>query len=91
MMQRLFKVLSSEIRLKILKNLLESEEPQCYCELVEELGKDRSVIYRHFKKLEEAGLIETRKEGKRLEGNVRKPKTIRKMLELAEKVNKDGD
>lgn len=89
-MQRLFSVLSSETRLRILEILLESKKPLCYCELVEDLGKDRSVVYRHFKKLEKSGLLKVEKKGKKLEGTVKKPEEVRKFLEIAKKVSEDG-
>lgn len=86
----LFKALASEQRLKILKNLLEEDDYKCYCEMDEVVEKDMSVIYRHFNKLADVGLLETRKRGKRLEGRVKEPEKIRKILEAVEEIkNKD--
>lgn len=87
-MQKLFKALSSEIRLRIVEILLEKDSTICYCDFVERLGKDRSVIYRHFKKLESAGLIETVKDGKKLKGRLKNSEYIAKLLDYAKKVDK---
>lgn len=87
---RVFGALSSEQRLIITTNLLEESEFKCYCELEDIIDKDRSVIYRHFKALEDAGILETRKRGKRLEGRVRNPEQVRELLRIAEEIN-DGD
>lgn len=88
-MQEVFKALSSEQRIKIVKALMEKKEPLCYCELEGEIGKDRSVLYRHFKKLESAGIIETSKNGRKLEGELKNPKEIKEILKIVEKVSKN--
>lgn len=84
------KALSSKQRLKIVKHLLEVEEYKCYCELDEVIDKDMSVIYRHFQILQEAGILETRKRGKRLEGRVKDPDKIEKLLETVEEIHNEG-
>ena len=84
-----FKVLSSEQRLKMIRHLLEADEFKCYCELDDVLKKDLSVIYRHFKKLEDAGILETRKKEKRLEGRVREPEKIEKLWKIVEEINNE--
>ena len=86
---KILKALSSEQRLRIVKNLLEAEDFKCYCEMTDVLDKDLSVIYRHFRKLGEAGVIETRKKGKKLEGRVKNPRKIKKLLEIVEEVSRD--
>ncbi|MCF7876575.1 winged helix-turn-helix domain-containing protein [Candidatus Bipolaricaulota bacterium] len=82
-MHRLFKVLGSEQRLKLLKHLLQVDEPTCYCELEGVIDRDRSVIYRHLKKLEEVGLLKTKRVGKRVECEVRDREKVNNLLELA--------
>ena len=84
-----FKVLSSEQRLKIIEHLLEVGEYKCYCELGSVLEKDLSVIYRHFKKLENVNLIETRKRGKRLEGRVKEPEKVEKLMKIMEEIKNE--
>ena len=71
-MHEFFKALNSPQRIKLLRYLLDLEEPICYCELEGVIERDRSVIYRHLKKLESVGLLETRRAGKRVECEVRK-------------------
>ncbi len=88
-MQRLFKVLGSDKRIEIIKFLLEKEEFTCVCELDEVINRDRSVAYRHFKKLESVGVIKTRKRGKRVEGKIKNPKKIRKLFKISKEVFKD--
>ena len=85
-----FKTLSSEHRVKIIEHLLEVDEYKCYCELDDILDKDMSVIYRHFRKLQDAGILETRKKGKRLEGRVKHPEKIRKILKTVEEIKNEG-
>ncbi|MFP4116083.1 MAG: ArsR/SmtB family transcription factor [Candidatus Aenigmatarchaeota archaeon] len=86
---KILKALSSEQRLRIVENLLEADKFKCYCEMDDIVDKDTSVIYRHFKKLEEADVIETRKKGKKLEGRVKNPEKVKKLLEIAEGVSPD--
>lgn len=85
-MHRLFKVLGSEQRLELLKHLLQVDGPICYCELEGVIDRDRSVIYRHLKKMEEVGLLETERAGKRVECEVRDKEKIRNLLKLAEEL-----
>ncbi|MBS3814356.1 winged helix-turn-helix transcriptional regulator [Candidatus Bipolaricaulota bacterium] len=81
-MHEFFKALSSPQRLKLLRHLLDIDEPICYCELEGVIERDRSVIYRHLKKLKSVGLIETRHAGKRVECEVREKVKVEKLLEL---------
>jgi len=85
-----FEALSSEQRLRIVYGLLEHDGYKCYCEFEKEIGKDMSVVYRHFSKLEEAGIIETRKRGRKLEGRVKKPDKVRKILKNAEEIKNES-
>jgi DNA-binding transcriptional ArsR family regulator len=82
-MHRLFKVLGSKQRLKLLSHLLQVDGPICYCELEGVVDRDRSVIYRHMKKLEEVGLLKTEQTGKRVECDVRAEEKVRSLLKLA--------
>ncbi len=86
----LFKALASEQRIKIVRHLLDKDEYKCYCEMDEVVDKDMSVIYRHFKKLDDAGLLKTRKRGKRLEGRVKNPDKVRKILKIVEEMNNES-
>ena len=88
-LSRVFKALSSEQRLKIVKHLLEIDEYKCYCELDGVVEKDMSVIYRHFRTLADSGILETRKNGKRLEGRVKNPDKIKKIFEILEEMKNE--
>ncbi|MBS3787175.1 winged helix-turn-helix transcriptional regulator [Candidatus Bipolaricaulota bacterium] len=85
-MHRLFKVLGSEQRLKLLSHLLQVDGPICYCELEGVINRDRSVIYRHLKKMEEVGLLKTERAGKRVECEVRDEEKVRNLLTLAKEL-----
>lgn len=87
-MQKTFQVLASAPRIKIIEYLLKNQEPLCYCELEDVIDKDRSVIYRHLKKLEQAGLLSTKKKGKRVECELKNKKKLKKLLSLAKEVSK---
>lgn len=82
----MFKALAWEPRLEILEQVLDEGGFLCVCE-IDAVEKDRSVIYRHFRRLENARLIHTKKNGRRVEGRVRKPERVRKILALAEEVS----
>ncbi|MFW6046248.1 MAG: helix-turn-helix domain-containing protein [Candidatus Woesearchaeota archaeon] len=86
-MQQLFKVLSSETRLKLLKSLLKEDDFVCECELDHNLQKDRTVIYRHLRKLEDVGLIETKKDGKMIKSKVKNPKYVKRLFEISKVIN----
>lgn len=58
---RLFKALSDETRLRLLKALMEGEF--CVCELVDALEVEQSNLSRHLATLKSAGLVRDRKEG----------------------------
>ncbi len=90
-MQGLFKVLSSEKRIKILEFLLDKDDYVCVCEMDEVINRDRSVAYRHFKKLESVGILKTRKNGRRVEAKVKNPEKIKKLFKISkEVVNNDN-
>lgn len=53
------------------------------CELEDVIDRDRSVVYRHLKKLESVGLISTKRAGKRVECEVRDKERVNGLLEVA--------
>ena len=85
-MHRLFKILGSEPRLELIKYLLGLDEPICYCELEDVIDRDRSVIYRHLKKLESVGLIRTERVGKRVECEIRDKEEVDNLLKVAKEL-----
>ncbi len=79
----IFKALSCDNRLKILKVLSEGE--RCFCELSRNLDVDISTISRHVSELSRVGLIHVRKEGNRKLLSIT-DKRVLKMLEIAESI-----
>ncbi|PMP68424.1 MAG: ArsR family transcriptional regulator [Thermodesulfobacterium geofontis] len=61
---KIFKALSDETRLKILKILEKGET--CVCEMVALLNINQPGVSFHISVLKEAGLIKSRKEGNRI-------------------------
>ena len=61
-LQLIFKVLSDDTRIRILKLLFQRE--LCVCELMQVLDMSQSRISRHVNLLKLAGLVKDRREGK---------------------------
>ncbi|MDY6778427.1 MAG: metalloregulator ArsR/SmtB family transcription factor [Candidatus Nanohaloarchaea archaeon] len=80
---QVFKALASETRFHVLELILE-HEPVCICELDELCSRDRSVISRHIKKLDAAGIIETEKDGRKLISTVPQRKTVETLIKAKE-------
>lgn len=64
----LFKTLSDVNRIKILELLIKGES--CSCELINELPISQPTLSYHLKLLHEAGLIDSTKEGNRVNHKV---------------------
>lgn len=58
---KLLKALGDETRIKIVRCLMDKE--QCACSTVPFIGKAQSTISSHLKILEDAGVVESRREG----------------------------
>jgi len=69
--------------------LLDKEGWVCECNFEDKIDKDRSVIYRHFRNLEAAGLLATNREGRLVKVKVKNRKKIERLLELAQEVSQD--
>lgn len=69
--------------MELVEHLLGLEDPICYCELEDVIDRDRSVVYRHLKKLESVGLIRTERVGKRVECEIRDRERVNALLEVA--------
>ncbi|MDY6862146.1 MAG: metalloregulator ArsR/SmtB family transcription factor [Thermodesulfobacteriota bacterium] len=61
-LQSIFKALSNETRIRILK--LISQRELCVCELMQVLDMTQSRISRHVNLLKQAGLVKDRRDGK---------------------------
>ncbi|MEM4364238.1 MAG: metalloregulator ArsR/SmtB family transcription factor [Candidatus Diapherotrites archaeon] len=60
----ILKALADETRLKILELLLDGEK--CVCEIFPKVNRTQSTVSIQLGKLEKAGLIESRREGKKI-------------------------
>jgi len=60
----IFKALSDENRVKIVEFLREGE--QCVCEIVPFIGTSQSNVSQHLRVLREAGVIDYRRDGKKI-------------------------
>jgi ArsR family transcriptional regulator len=75
-----YRALGDPVRLGVLQQLLRSREPLCVCDLAATFARDQSVVFRHVKVLEAAGIITTSKEGRRLLCSVGNRDTVRRLL-----------
>jgi ArsR family transcriptional regulator len=57
------KALSNPIRLRIVEDLLEGEE--CQCEIFPRIGLSQSTVSSYLSQLVDAGILESRRDGKR--------------------------
>ena len=85
MQTRVFKALSSQVRLDML-NFLSAEGEVCICELAELSKRDISTASRHVAELERAGLAKTRREGKRIYVSLKNKAALQKLLERANSI-----
>ena len=59
---KIFKALSDETRLKIIRFLLNGEK--CVCDIIPHTKRAQSTVSIQLKKLEHLGIVESRREGK---------------------------
>lgn len=77
----IFKALSDEIRIRILKLLGKGE--LCVCDIVAALDMIQPKVSFHLSVLKEAGLIKDRKEGKRVHYSIDDSDVFRRFLILS--------
>lgn len=80
---RFFRALASESRLRILHEII--SDPKCAQDIAACIGKDVSTAWRHIKVLEDAGIVTSRREGRKIMVYVNDIDSIQKILKLAEK------
>ncbi|MDN5358286.1 MAG: ArsR family transcriptional regulator, arsenate/arsenite/antimonite-responsive transcriptional [Candidatus Diapherotrites archaeon] len=80
---RFFRALASESRLRILYEII--SDPKCAQDVAACIGKDVSTAWRHIKVLEDAGIVTSRREGRKIIVYVNDVDAVRRILELAEK------
>jgi DNA-binding transcriptional ArsR family regulator len=61
---RVFKVLGDSNRLRIIEFLRDGEK--CQCEIIPVLEQSQPTVSRHLRLLEEAGLIQSKRDGNRM-------------------------
>lgn len=85
-----FKAFCDENRIKILEMLQTGEK--CGCKLLEELNVTQPTLSHHMKILCDAGIVESRKEGKWTHYKISETgrNTALRLLEETTKVNSDG-
>ena len=71
------------------KILLEEERKMCICEFETFFEKDSSVLYRNIKKLEEAGIVSTFKQGRKLYAQISDKENINKLVSAVERIESD--
>jgi ArsR family transcriptional regulator len=76
-------MLANPARLRIVKILEDGE--RCACEFAPLTGKAQPTISLHLKALESAGIVVSRKDGKRVLYRLKDPRIL-KMLSLAEQL-----
>ncbi len=59
---KIFKALSDETRLKIIEFLLSGEK--CVCDIVRHVNRTQPTVSIQLSKLEDLGIVESRREGK---------------------------
>ncbi len=79
---KIFKALCDETRLRIVELLLEQE--RCVCELVPPVGRTQSTVSIQLSKLEDLGIVESRREGKSIYYRLANKKVV-KILKIADK------
>jgi ArsR family transcriptional regulator len=67
----ILKALSDETRLKILELLLDGEK--CVCEIFPKVKRTQSTVSTQLGTLEKAGLIESRRQGKKIFYKIKNP------------------
>ena len=83
----LFKALGEETKHKILKLLLKRE--LCACKIPLKIGRTQSNTSMHLTKLQEWGLIQSRREGKKILYSIRN-KRIYDILKIVKGINHEN-
>ncbi len=85
-MQKLFKALSSETRLKIVEFLLETKACRYLSDIAKVINRDESTVCRHLKVLQEANIVEIRGIGPFREICIKDPEDVKELLECAKRI-----
>ncbi len=77
------KALSDPVRLSIIEFLRDGE--RCACEIVPHTGKSQPNVSLHLKRLEEAGILGSRREGTKVLYRIKDPRTLQILMLLDRK------
>ncbi len=86
---QVFKALSDETRYLMTKILLEEDRKMCICEFEAFFEKDSSVLYRNIKKLEDAGIVSTGKDGRKLFAEIEDEEAVNDLISAVERIESD--
>ncbi|MEO0021741.1 MAG: metalloregulator ArsR/SmtB family transcription factor [candidate division WOR-3 bacterium] len=70
----LFAALSHPVRLETVAMLAGGE--RCVCEIARHFNQERSVVSRHLRQLERAGIVESRSEGRKVIYRLIEPRAL---------------
>ena len=85
---KIFKALCDETRLKIVEFLLDGEK--CVCEIVQHTKRTQPTVSIQLSKLENLGIVESRREGKSVYYKLVNEK-VREILRIVNNERKRGD
>jgi len=85
MLERIFGSLSNPVRLKIVEVLGKGET--CACEIPRKVGRAQPTVSQHLKILEDAGILASRRDGKKILYSVRSG-AVFDMIKAANEVGK---
>lgn len=83
------KALSDETRFEMVRILLYEKREACICEFQEFFDQDQSVLYRHMKKLEDSGIVDTEKDGRKVIITLEDREAVEDMVEAVERLEID--
>lgn len=84
--EKLFKALACKWRIEMLKQI--AEQSPCMCELQAANHIDQTTISRHIAVLENAGIVELKREGQRKRIVLKEPRVL-ELIKLAEEIAKE--
>ena len=82
----ILKLLSDNTKFEIVKFLLDCKCCDCICHVRDKVKKDHSVVLKDIQKLEKAGIVWTKKEGKFLRCGLVDKAKIKKLVKLLEEI-----
>lgn len=83
------KVLADDTRYQMISILLREGRRMCICEFEPYFEKDTSVLYRNIKQLEQAGIITTEKDGRKLYARIAETEAVRNLFDAIDRLEHD--